>query len=283
MSSFLAFIGWMLAFLVPQPTPPPPPSPPLPTPPVPGYSLVWSDEFGGQTVDPAKWKPWAPGKRRDAFNTATAARLDGQGHLVISTTAVTVDGETRYETGGVWTRGLFEPTFGYFEARVRFQSRMGHWGAFWLNCGAMGQPAGRPGEAGVEMDVIEFHHKMRNQAGQRTAQQTLHWDGYGADHKSKGRTPALTFNPADDFHVYAMLWTSEEYVFLIDGIETWRVGTKDGAGVSSRAEYLILSLEMGTWAGKPRAEEFPDSMVVDWVRVWQKATAEEAGGPEGAK
>lgn len=285
-----------------------------PSPPVPGYSLHWSDEFtgGAGAPEPTKWKAWAVGKRRDAMNVADAARLDGEGHLVITTSRVeraarsdrtgtvpiksketkeSQDSAWEFRTGGVWTKDLFEPTFGYFEARIKFQSRLGHWGAFWLNCDGVGSLPGDEtkaptggGAGGVEMDVIEFHHKMKNGQGQQTAQQTLHWDGYGKDHKSRGHTPGQTFDPADDFHVYGMLWTADEYVFFIDGVETWRV-KKDASGTdsngkpaaavapSTRAEHLILSLEVGDWAGKATerdTQEWPDSMVVDWVRVWQK-------------
>src|ERR1043165_3044957 len=239
-----------------------------PAPPLPGYTLTWNDEFTGPAgpADPAKWQVWRTGPRRDAVNVEDAARLDGQGHLCITTRRIEKDGKQVYETGGLWTQGTYETTYGYFEARIKFQTHLGHWGAFWLNCNGVGSlpddktesPTGG-GPGGVEMDVIEFHHKLINAAGQKTAQQTLHWDGYGKDHKSRGHTPALSYSPADDFHTYGMLWTAEEYVFSIDGIETWRV-RKSAAGTdadgkpappfspSTRAEYLILSLEVGDWA-----------------------------------
>ncbi len=262
----------------------PPSSPPLA-----GYQLVWSDEFDARqgadasAPDPSKWKPWAIGKRRDAMNVADAAQLDGLGHLVITTARVQSlqPDQPHYTSGGVWTPGIFEPTCGYFEARIKFQAQLGHWGAFWLNCAPMGEPVGDTAKGGVEMDIIEFHHRLKNkQTGQYLAQQTLHWDGYGKDHRSVGHTPTLTFAPDDDFHTYGLLWTSEQYVYYIDGIETWRVkkGAAEAGGVkgafspSQRPEYLILSLEVGEWGGTDEQREaatFPDSMIVDWVRVWQ--------------
>lgn len=242
--------------------------------PIPGYDLVWSDDFNGRAGKPdhRKWVPWALGPRRDAINTAEAARLDGKGHLAITTRRVERDGKTIYETGGVWTSGVFEPVFGYLEARIRFQASLGHWGAFWLNNNGMGKPVGDTAHGGVEMDIIEFHHKMKNAAGQYTAQQTLHWDGYGKDHKTKGYNAVLLYNPSDDFHTYGLLWTPDEYVFFIDGAETWRV-PKSVVAPSQRPAHIILSLEVGEWAGKPierDAAKLPDTMLVDWVKVWQK-------------
>lgn len=241
-----------------------------PTAPIPGYELAWHDEFEGPAIDSAKWKPWALGKRRDAINTADAARLDGQGRLVITTTRIEKDGKPEYHTGGLWTDGLFEPTFGYLEARVLLPTQLGHWGAFWLNSNTMGNPVGDPAKGGVEIDIMEYHHRL---AGGTQVQQTLHWDGYGKDHKSKGHTPVVQ-GISEGFHVFGLLWTPDEYVYFVDGVETWRVQAKDGGPISHRPEHLILSLEVGDWAGKIDAATLPDSMVVDWVRVWQKNAGE---------
>lgn len=236
------------------------------SPPIPGYELVWHDEFEGESLDESRWKPWALGPRRDAVNVADAARLDGEGRLAISTRRVVEDGRTRYESGGVWTRGLYEPTFGYLEARIELQGEVGHWAAFWLNCAPMGEPVGQPREGGVETDIMEFHHRMR---GGRAVQHNIHWDGYGEHHKSRGREVSVQ-GLLDGFHTYGVLWTPEEYVFFVDGVETWRVREADGGAVSHRPQYLILSLEVGDWAGSIAEAELPDGMVVDWVRVWQR-------------
>lgn len=236
-------------------------------PPIPGYSLVWHDEFDGETLDGTRWKPWAIGPRRDAVNTEDAARLDGEGRLIITTTRAEEGGTTVYHSGGVWTRGLYEPTFGYLEARIRLQREIGHWSAFWLNCSPMGEPVGDPHAGGVETDIMESHHRMR---GGRAVQHNLHWDGYGADHKSRGREVSVQ-GLMDGFHTFGVLWTAEEYVFFVDGVETWRVREADGGAISRRPEHLILSLEVGDWAGDIVGAALPDGMAVDWVRVWQKA------------
>ena len=57
------------------------------------------------------------------------------------------------------------------------------------------------------------------------------------------------------------------YVFRIDGRETWRTTS----GISAQPQYPILSLlssdyELKNLGGETR---LPQSMYVDWVRVWQ--------------
>lgn len=236
------------------------------SPPIPGYQLVWHDEFDADTLDPAKWKPWALGPRRDAVNVEDAAQLDAEGRLVISTQRTERDGETTIQSGGVWSQGLYEPTFGYLEASIKLHTQPGHWAAFWLNCSPMGDPLGDPHAGGVETDIMEFHHRMQDGAA---VQHNLHWDGYADDHKSRGREVSVQ-GLMDAFHTFGVLWTPEEYVFFVDGVETYRVREADAGAISHRPEYLILSLEVGDWAGDIADAELPDGMVVDWVRVWQK-------------
>ncbi|MBN2446023.1 MAG: right-handed parallel beta-helix repeat-containing protein, partial [Phycisphaerae bacterium] len=116
------------------------------------YALVWRDEFDGPAgtpPNPDKWTPRQLGPRRDAINVEGAVRLDGQGHLLITTTrhesatsqpVATQRAEPEYHTGMISTAGKFEPTFGYFECRYRTQTQPGHWSAFWLQSSTMGKP-----------------------------------------------------------------------------------------------------------------------------------------------
>ncbi len=235
--------------------------------PSPGYTLAWHDEFDGTKLDATKWAQYAPGPRRDAVNVPEAVTLDGQGHLVITTSRVRVPDaagatKTEYRTGMITTRGLYETTYGYFEARIKFQREVGHWSAFWIQTPTMGQPLGDPATAGVEIDIIEY---LRNGRYPDKAQHTIHWDAYTKDHKSDHAEPSIPAI-AEGFHTYGCEWTPEVLIFYVDGRETWRTSK----AVPRRDEFMILSLEVGKWADDITKAELPDSMVVDWVRVWKK-------------
>jgi beta-glucanase (GH16 family) len=245
------------------------------------YVLVWHDEFdglAGTPPDTGKWSSLHLGPRRDALNVEEAARLDGQGHLLITTTrherpatqpAGTQPSEPEYRTGMISTRAKFEPTFGYIECRYRTQTQPGHWSAFWLQSPTMGQLIGDPATAGVEIDVIEY---LATPKYRDRALHTIHWDGYGKDHKSKHINKPLP-DLGDGFHMFGLEWTPDEYIFYVDGQETGRMRE----AVSHRSEYLILSLEVGKWADDIAAATLPDSMVVDYVRVWQRPAGPSAG------
>ncbi|MGD0485209.1 MAG: glycoside hydrolase family 16 protein, partial [Gemmatimonadales bacterium] len=102
------------------------PASPEPALPVPGYRLVWRDEFAGAALDTARWTVYA-GARRDAQNDPEAVGV-ARGVLTLATW--TTDGA--HHAGFVDTAGKFAATYGYFEARVRFATSPGEWGAFWL-------------------------------------------------------------------------------------------------------------------------------------------------------
>jgi beta-glucanase (GH16 family) len=222
-----------------------------------GYRLVWSDEFDGHALDTSKWEYRGLGPRRDGINVKECVSLDGEGHLVLETRRV----GSQYHTGMVGTQGRFEYRYGYFECRVRMQSQVGHWSAFWLQSPTYGQRVGSLEESGAEIDVFEF---LVNR-GDRL-QHTVHWDGYGKDHRS-AETLADVQGIGRGWHTVGLLWTPEEYVFSIDGRETWRTGQ----GVSKHNQYLILSLEVGPWAGEIAKAKLPDRLYVDFVRVYSTA------------
>ncbi|MHB8969578.1 MAG: glycoside hydrolase family 16 protein [Pirellulaceae bacterium] len=92
----------------------------------------------------------------------------------------------------------------------------------------------------------------------------LHWDGYEKDHKSTG-TVVKVPGVMEGFHTFGLWWKADEYVFYVDGQETWRTSA---GGVSQAAEYIKLSDEIGDWAGDIKKAEVPDQFLVDYVRVY---------------
>ncbi len=226
------------------------------------WRLTWNDEFDGKTIDAAKWEVVGDSPRRDAFWTKSAAALDGEGHLVLYTNK---EGD-RYVSGAVRTRGKFEHAFGYWEARCKLPAQPGHWPAFWLM-----PPGGLPdgidrGREGTEIDIME------KASLKSVAQHNLHWDGYGAHQKSEGKEVSRE-GLNEGFHTFALWWTPEEYVFYIDGEETWRA---KGGGVCQKPLYTKLTEEIGPWAGKITDATLPDRFVIDYVRVYDTA---ETGKP----
>ena len=224
-------------------------------PPSDDYKLVWSDDFDGQSLDLSKWGYRILGQRGDAVLVEDCVSLDDDGHLVITTRK---NGD-QIETGMIGTEGKFETRFGYFEARMKFQTELGHWSAFWLQSSTMAK-VGDPEVNGTEIDIIEFFSTDR-----QSMFSNIHWNGYGDEHKKVGsqyKEPAL----ANGWHVVGLEWTPEEYIFFLNGKEVWRTTE----AVSHTKQYIILSLEVRKWAGDISKAKLPDNLLIDYVRVYSK-------------
>jgi beta-glucanase (GH16 family) len=252
-------------------TPPPPPAQATTLPPA-GYQLVWSDEFDGSALDSSRWTAES-GPRRDFVMTPDAATVKN-GLLTITT--YTQGGTHR--SGFLSTRGHFETTYGYFEARIRFSDSPGEWCAFWLFSPTNGDPLGDPATAGTEIDMVE--HRVTDQGGWTALRDmvalNLNWDGYGSNMKNRQRVTALPGNaPVQGaWHVYGVLWTASSYTFYVDGYALW---TSTDA-ISRRTELIQLTCEVAdhSWAGDVPTGGYGSratsttGMQVDWVRVWQQ-------------
>ncbi|BDG10738.1 glycoside hydrolase family 16 protein [Anaeromyxobacter paludicola] len=269
------------------PTPPPVPGPtPVPTPtgsptpgptgtpipsPLPGYHLVWHDEFDGGGLDPTKWTA-VTGPRRDSQRTTDAVSV----HDGMVTLETYTEGGTHY-TGFLTTGTAFAPTYGYFEARIRFDDAPGEWCSFWLLSPDNGNPLGDPAVAGAEVDIVE--HRVTDPKGwtalRDLVKEEVHWDGYGASEKSSPEhvVPLADGSPVQGaWHTYSVLWSDQGYWFYADGALLHSFAQ----GLSKRGEQVMLTCEVedASWAGYVPTGGYGARgasqvhMDVDWVRVW---------------
>lgn len=120
---------------------------------------------------------------------------------------------------------------------------------------------------GMEVDVMESLGIW----GANVTQHALHWDGYGADHKSTG-WPGVTYGATPDgFHTYGVYWAPGLLAFYVDGIKT---AEYINSRVMSVPAYFLLSLQLGGWGGNnPGAQVNNQVMEVDWVRSWSGTRA----------
>ncbi len=217
-----------------------------------GYVLVWSAEFEGTSLDTNQWEHRLPGPRNDAINTSNAVSLSN-GVLTITTYT---EGGTNF-TGMIGTEDLYMPLYGYFEARINFNDSPGGWSAFWMTSPTMTM-LGDPHSYGTEIDIAEHRAvNANNTPNSNRALAALHWDGYGAEHKTVNNGLAGA-GLATGWHLFALEWTTNYQKFYYDGTLVWSVTNSPAkapippeAPVSQRSEYLILSSEVrdDNWAG----------------------------------
>ena len=144
-----------------------------------GYSLVFEDDFNGETLDRSKWnvelhKPgWVNEELQKYVDTEEVLFL-GDGLLHIrSVRKVLADGSKAYDSGRISTQGKYEFTYGLFEARLKVPQGKGFLPAFWLMTGDEERWEQWP--VCGEIDIMEvLGHETRTNYG------TLH---YGLPHE----------------------------------------------------------------------------------------------------
>lgn len=222
------------------------------------YKLVWHDEFNGNKVDTTKWSYRSNGTHRGfaEVDGPKTISLDDKGHAIIQV----IQQNNRYYVGQLSTHNHFNPVYGYFECRAKMNHSIGAHIAFWLQSPAISDtPINNTRKNGSEIDIFEYHRKSPD-----TIWQTVHINGYGASHKAESKQIKIAHIDSG-FHTFGLLWTKDAYTFYVDGVIT----STTSFGISNRPEYIILSTELTGFGGDPTQGKYPDSVVYDYVRVYQ--------------
>lgn len=256
------------------PAPTPDAAPPGPE----GWTLVWQDEFDGPGIDGSKWEhevnATGGGNNELQYYTARPENsyvADGALTLVARAETYTgPEGTRQYTSARLRTMNRGDWLYGRIEVRARLPYGQGLWPAIWMlpTDWAYGGWA-----ASGEIDIMEL-------LGQDPTKVygTLH---YG------GAWPANTFTgdnwvlPAGDFaggfHVFAVEWEQGEIRWYVDDehVQTqtsWFSNAAPYPAPFDRRFHLILNVAVGgNWPGSPDGSTvFPQTMVVDYVRVYQR-------------
>jgi beta-glucanase (GH16 family) len=179
------------------------------------------------------------------------------------------DGVSRnYTSARLQTKGLFSQQYGRFEARIKIPKGQGMWPAFWM-LGNNIDTAGWP--ACGEIDIMENIGKEPS-----IVHATLHAPNY----PPAGYTAAYTLPTgafSDDFHIFAVEWEPQQIRFYIDAT-LYATDTQSASPspsnwpFSTQPVFVLLNLAVGgDWPGNPdNTTRFPQQMLVDYVRVYQK-------------
>jgi beta-glucanase (GH16 family) len=248
--------------------------------------LVFSDDFDGDALDFNKWDlcPEWDRQGRSTWKDDMVSVSGGNLHLKFrrdstlgkSKTSNSAMANNWIRAGAIRSRKkdgtiLFDNSYGYYEARVKFPVVSGTWGAFWLMSPTQWMTSDE-GVDGTEIDIVET---IRNHQGEYNA--ALHWNGYGDNHKSTGSAESGGKRPVNiydgDFHIFALDWSPSEYIFYVDGQEFWRVNGGSNfknSGINQNMNYIKLTVESADWAGAIPADFNDSEMLVDYVRVYNR-------------
>ena len=247
------------------------------------FSLVWSDEFDGTSLDTSNWTidigngcPDLCGWGNNELQYYRPENVSVTGGNLILTAREQTYGGNSFTSGKVHTRNKQFFLYGRMEMRAKIPTGGGMWPAFWM----MPQDDVYGGwAASGEIDIMEAANGTTWVGG------ALHYGGSYPENTSTSGTYSLGgANFADDFHIYAVEWELDTIRWYVDGVlfmtRTSSQWYSNGAPGNPRAPfdqdfYIILNAAVGanyTGCLSPGCitADLPQEYIIDYVRVYQE-------------
>lgn len=256
-------------------------------------SLVWSDEFDGNSLDESKWgyqlgtrsvdgtklgpESWGNGEKQCYTKDALSV---SDGTLKITARKLKEPLEKRHYTSArIRTKNKFSRTYGYFEAKMKTPAIQGMWPAFWM-VPQPTHPDGSGNEYGGwassgEIDIMEACGRLGN-----VVNTTLHYGGTWPRNKHKTHTTTLS-SSTEEWHIYGLEWRKDFFSWYIDGQKVFTMtsdkwyseSATDGNSSApfDKDFYIILNLAVGGKFDRgvlPPEDFVSATMEVDYVRVY---------------
>ena len=232
----------------------------------PGYTLVWSDEFSGTTLDASVWNQEIGNNNGnnhelEYYTNSPKNTFVSDGNLIIEARKETVS-TFNYTSGRMTTQNKKFFKYGRIDIRAKLPVSTGLWPALWMlgtNITSVGWPA-----CG-EIDIMELIGTYPGRV-----YSTLHWQNANS-HASYGLNYSLTSGDfSQQFHVFSMVWTKDNIKSYVDDKLYFTMTTTDIAAFNAEQFFIFNVAVGGDWPGSPDATTtFPQRMFVDYVRVFQ--------------
>lgn len=235
----------------------------------PGKTLVWSDEFDGESIDLSHWtydlgaSGWGNQELQNYTNDSENSYVN-DGNLFI----VARENGIHFTSARMKSIGLQEFQYGRIDVRAILPKGQGIWPAIWM-LGANYPTVGWP--ACGEIDIMELIGSSPN-----TVHGTIHYGTDWTQHNYTGSGTSIPWTEtfSDEFHVFSIDWDENGITWLLDDQPFYTI---DNAVTGSQPYpfdnpfFFIMNIAVGgQWPGYPDATtEFPQFMAVDYVRVFQ--------------
>jgi len=272
-----------------------------------GYTLVWADEFNGNTLNLTKWSYevdcWGGGNNELQCYTSRPQNVQVQnGNLVITARHETYTGTAndctsnnggctntmQYTSGRIRTAHAPDGSWKYGKvvARAKLPNGAFLWPALWM---LPTDYVYGPWAASGEFDIMEAKGQLPTRSSS-----TLHYGGAWPNNRYTTHEQDWGFDLTNSFHEYSLEWTDGLAILRVDNVEHFRLDLNrnwySGVGPNpytankqpwdQRFHFLInLAIGGGFFGGMgnltpQQADAWSDpTLAVDWVRVFQATSS----------
>lgn len=259
------------------------------------WQLIWNDEFDKKGApDPKKWgyEEGFVRNQEDQYYTKDRrenARVEN-GCLIIEARKEKFKNPAfeskenpnwqknreyaEYTSACLHTLNLAAWKYGKVEIRAQLPMGQGAWPAFWM----MGEDRTKVGwpKCG-EIDIMEHVSSSKG-----TVYGTSHWPKGIKEQGTDKKSFNVKNNRLQGWHTYGIEWDEKSITYFFDGKpygvfdigtadRTVEKGQGDGRNPFRKPYYLLINLAVGgAWGGPPDAGDYPQKLVVDYVRIYRK-------------
>jgi beta-glucanase (GH16 family) len=240
------------------------------------YQLVWEDEFDYSGLpDSTKWDydtegndaGWGNNEAQYYTYANEKNAFVDKGFLNITALKETFEGK-EYTSARLISKADWK--YGKIEVNAKLPSARGTWSAIWMMPGGWSFHDGNWPDIG-EIDIME--HVGHNLG-------VVHFSAHSKDYqwqKGTQKTAVIDVDKVDkEFHSYILEWSPELLKGYVDDSLYFEY-RNEGLGIDKwpydKPFYLILNVAVGGAWGSSQgidADAFPQTMMVNYVRVYQK-------------
>jgi hypothetical protein len=268
------------------------PSPPVPAASGKKWTVTFSEEFNGTTLDTSKLTPcfdWNFGDCTASFNAGKERYLPSQVRVSNGTAKLVAEplsppyassacyqGQCTYKAGLVSTARpradngsnyLFAFTYGYIESRMKFPGTPGFFTAFWM------LPTNTSFNYRSEIDIVEIlggfpdtifmHHHYNNRSASYTPNNGLH---------NNGACPVKDYSA--DWVRFGLDWQPTYVAWYIDGVKCGQFNGNTTT-IENGPMQLILHMMIDNqwerdWGSILSSQTLVRQLEVDYIRIYQQ-------------
>lgn len=173
-------------------------------------------------------------------------------------------GGSNYTSGRIKTQGNFFFQYGRVDICTKLPGGEGIWPANWMlgeSISSVGWPA-----CG-EIDIMEYRGADPN-----IIHGAIHTpSSYGG---TVNQSTTVVPNVENEFHIYSIVWDDTKIIFLVDNVQFYEYQPSEYNASTWPFDanlFLILNVAVGgSFGGSINNAIFPQTMEIDYVRVYQK-------------
>ena len=274
-----------------------------------GYKLVWQDLFDGTTLNEARWNievnSDGGGNSELQYYTRRTENVrlgdDGEGNGCLILTARREDyGGRQCTSGRINSKGKIAFKHGKIEAAIKLpKTANGLWPAFWM----MGNDYDQVGWPRCgETDIMEFGNANGIARGtqDRYFNGASHWGTAWNDHRQYSRDRTNSYSLQDgEFHIYTCIWDEDRVAMYVDldrnpddtpyyemTIPETTTDLTHPGYYFHKENFILFNLAIGgnfpgIWdingiTALNEGNGYTQSMYVNYVKIYQKGTADES-------